>query len=862
MRGTVGGSVAVGAAAALFTVGLAAGPLFVSAAASEAVQVGLERTCGADAGLTVPVPFFLDAGIEDELDTMAAGVAHTEAPIRTQLGNRAFDYRAEGGNDDLTDRIVLLSRDGQFDELDVSQATLDDRELLAPESAEERAGVSRGDVLVVDVPASSRLPNPPPPAPLRLTVAGRYADVPFLPEPSYWCGLRDLFRPNISGDLPPMVMLVEPAVLTQLPEDAVGHIWELRPDSTGITRHDAERLIDDYAQITAAYEPRLRAAYEEAREQGGVPFRVPDVPEPALSSIVTQAETVADVVGRTVAPIRLAGAAAGGLLLTGAGVLVARERRRELRLRVLRGDGPLGLAMRTCASQGAPAIGGAVAGTALAFAAVRVLGPTPELEPGPVREAILAGAIGAVLAMLLVAAVVAAVATRSVDAPARHRHRVIPWELLLVALAVAAYLRLDRVGGVRLVGADAKGGDLLAQAFPLLALVAASAVCLRPFTWLARRSRRIGGGLPTPMLIGVRRVGAEPGTSAAIAVAIALAVGVFVVATGMTDSARQLLDDKAATYLGSDEVVTVVELLELPPGLSGTVVGRLGVRSDGLNVNVIGVDPTTFPDAVAYRRDGADSSLAVLLDSISGASPDAPLAAIVVGGELSSTTLETYNRQELVVAPVATAHWFPGQHAGATYVVVDRDALARTGLALAEEVWLREPPPDARDRLAAAGFTVRGSLRAGDVFDVISFLAVKWSYSALRAFAVMVGLVLLFAQLLVLDARRRSRQAAFVLTRPMGSGVLGEGVAVLTELAVPFVAGLLMAVPLSVAVLHVAVPRFDTLRQLPPPARVVLVPGTFLGAVGVGAAALVGLAMIGAIGVARARPMRVMRDVA
>ena len=41
-----------------------------------------------------------------------------------------------------------------------------------------------------------------------------------------------------------------------------------------------------------------------------------------------------------------------------------------------------------------------------------------------------------------------------------------------------------------------------------------------------------------------------------------------------------------------------------------------------------------------------------------------------------------------------------------------------------------------------------------------------------------------------------------------------------------------------------------------------LVPETFLGAIGVGAAVLTVLALIGAIGVARAKPMKVMRDVA
>jgi hypothetical protein len=145
------------------------------------------------------------------------------------------------------------------------------------------------------------------------------------------------------------------------------------------------------------------------------------------------------------------------------------------------------------------------------------------------------------------------------------------------------------------------------------------------------------------------------------------------------------------------------------------------------------------------------------------------------------------------------------------------------------------------------------------VFDVISFLAVRWSYSALRAFGVVVGAVIVVAQLLVLDARRRSRQAAFVLTRPMGATSVGEGLAVLTELAVPFLAGLVLATPLSVAVLRIAVPRFDTLRQLPPPARMVLDPRLFVGALGTGALALVVLAVIGAVVVRRARPMEVLR---
>lgn len=855
MRTTLGGTSAVVAATALVSMALAIAPLYVSAAASEAVQVALGRTCGADAGLQLPVPYFLDAAILDELDAMAVGVEHVEAPVRTVISAGPVGYRAIGGDDDLTDAIVLVARDGQLDELGTPPAALGPTDALVPDSAPVRAGVTAGDRLLLDVEGTGGQAVP-------LDVAGRYPDVPILPEPSYWCGLRRLFRPNTLGDLPPMVVLVEPSFLDSLPETAVARGWELRPDASGMTRHDALRLLEQYRDISARFVPRLSAAYEAARDRGGVPFRLPDTAEPALERIVTQAETVSDVVGRTMAPIRLAGAAAGTALLAGAGVLVARERRRELRLRVLRGEGPARLAVRVGLASMVPAAAGAVLGTALAFAGIRAFGPTPELEPAPAREAVAAGALGALVAIVIVGAAVSAVATRSVDVPARNGSRTVPWELVPVLLAVAAFLRLDRVGGVRLVGDDAAGGDLLAQAFPLLALTALCALCLRPLAWVARRSRGVGDRLPAPAVIGLRRVGAEPVTSAAFAVVSALAIGVFVVSTSMTSSARQLLDDKAATYLGSDEIITVVEILDLPPGLTGTIVGRLPTRSAGLPVNVVGVDPATFTDVVELRRDASDEPLDTLLDALDDPGVAEPLPAIVVGGQLGSGTLTTYHGQDLSVRPVATARWFPGHHAGAVSVIVDRDALARTGLAFAEEVWLRHPPPDARDRLTAAGFTVRGSLRAGDVFDVISFLAVRWSYRALGAFGIAVAVVLLVAQLLVLDARRRARQAAFVLARPMGARGSTEYLAIVTELAIPFVAGALIAVPAAVVVLRIGVRRFDTLRQLPPPARVVLPIEAMLGAIGVGVAALGLVALIGAVSVARVRPMEVMRNVA
>ena len=466
------------------------------------------------------------------------------------------------------------------------------------------------------------------------------------------------------------------------------------------------------------------------------------------------------------------------------------------------------------------------------------------------------------LATMLVGVVVATVTDRSVDASVRRRRRV-PWELTLPVLAVVSYLRLDRVGGVRLVGADAVGGDLLAQAFPVLSLVAALAVVARPLVWTLERTRRRGRALPTALMIGLRRVGAEPATSAALALATALAIGSLIVSTSMTDSARRFLDDKAATYLGGDEVVSVAEVAALPDGLLGTVVGRVPMRSDGIGVDVIGIDPSTFTTGVRWRSDASDRSLDALLATIAAVpAPGRPLPAIVTGGKLGSDRLDGYDLVTLSIDPVATARWFPGEHAGSTLVVVNRDALVAAVPSIAEQVWLIDPPADSRARLSIAGFTVRGSQRAQDVFDVVSFLAVRWSYSALGAFGVVIGAVVIVSYLLVLDARRAARRMAVVLTRPMGLSRRADSVAMVTELVIPFVLGIGLAVAASVAVLSVAVPRFDTLRQLAPPARVVLNLGPLAAGSAVGFGSLLMIALLGVAGLRRVRPMEVMRSAA
>ncbi len=444
-----------------------------------------------------------------------------------------------------------------------------------------------------------------------------------------------------------------------------------------------------------------------------------------------------------------------------------------------------------------------------------------------------------------------------------------PWELLLLALAIASFVRLDDVGGVRLSGPEARGGDLLAQAFPQLAVLAPLALLARPLSALLRRSARVGSRLPVPILLGVRRIAHASGAYTMLTLAIALGVGAFVVSNSLTASAEQMLVDKSETFVGADVVIRTGEFGDLPAELAGraTQVGAVGGQLDGRRAEFLGVDSAAFEDVVRWRDDAAGSSLAELLEPLSDGPPveaggdDAlpALRAVVVGPIQGGSTFSTRRGPVAMIEQVGSARWFPGYSNGTTLVVVDIDALRATGLDVRSSVWLRDPPSDALAILQTTGFEPGHVDTAQEVFDVTSYKAVGWAYAPLGVFAIMVACATLMAQLLVLSAGRRARQSAWTLTSRMGMRLRDEAVAVLTELGIPLVIGGALGLLFGWLALRVAVPRFDTLRQLEPPARVVLDVGSVGVAAVVAILTMLALAALSLVAIVRTRPMEVMR---
>jgi putative ABC transport system permease protein len=821
--------------------------------ATAAVHSELSHICLADVSLQIPM-----GGAQPDTITSLEHLAsefseHTEPSVLTRI---APLVQVDAGRPGVRPfRVNLLYRDGQENNLlrPVKSPVADD-EVLAPEWMSTPEGIKPGDVLTLfteDSRGDVAFQQP-------VRVVDTYPLVPTRPESSYWCGLRSYFRsPGSDPADPPTPALFMTSRALRTAEVFRIALWELRPKVAGLSRHDAGVLADRFDEVADAAD-RLVDIDEHVRGRivvDGEPLRL----------VVKHAGASAAVVAGTMAPVRLVALLSSIALLGAATALLARERQRELRLRLLKGQSPRSLGLRVARSAASAVIVGTLVGGLMAVLAVRYLGPAPEFEMAAVRSAIVYTLLGSVVAFAVIALVAAARTRTFVDGRQRHRSwvRFVPWELIPVAAAIVAYGRLDRIGGIQQVGAKASNADFWAQCFPLLAIIAPLAVLARPTIALLRRWRLAGKRLPPSAMTGLRRSLAEPAVTAAVLLATGLAAGSFTVARLLTDSTSVLLAEKAAVFLGSDLTMTTQNITALPPPFdsTGTVVARAQGHSGSQSVDLLGIDRATFANAVHWRDDASDESLEELIAAVTPTG-SGPVPAVVVGGSLDDTHIESLVRRPMDIAPVATARWFPGYRNGAVLVVVDRETLAASGFSPATEILLRDPPPDAFTRLSDAGLVVRNPHDPTLVFNVTSFLTVRWAYATLSILGVLIGVVVLLAQLLVLDARRQTRQAAHVLTTRMGLSSRGEAIGLVAELGPALVVGAALGVVIGWLVTRISIARLDSLRHLAPPARVV-------ARASAGAPVLVGvlgslavLVVVGFVMIKRTRAMEVMRGTA
>jgi len=843
--------VAVAAIVALGAACLAGSPLYLSSVASAAVHSELSHTCLADVGLRIPM-----GGVQPDsiarLEAMAAPLAaHTQPSVLTRIApNISVNTDKPGSH---TIRAHLIYRDDEEQNLLRPVKPVGAGQVLAPEWMSPPGGTKPGDVLTLfSNDANGKLHWK-----RVMNVVDTYPLVPTRPESSYWCGLRTFFRSGSSDPAdPPTPVLLTTSAEVRVAETFRLTEWELRPDPAGMSRHDAAVLAGKFDEIADL--ARKTVDVDESLRNRGVIDGEP------LKAVVRHAGASAAVVAGTMAPVRLVGLLSSVALLCAATVLVARERQRELRLRLLKGQSPWSLGIRVARGASGAVAAGTIIGSLAALAAVRALGPAPELEAAAIRSAIVYVLIGIVAAFAVIAVMASMRARTFVDSPVRHRSwaRWVPWELIPFAAALISYARLDRIGGIQQIGAKVAHADFWAQCFPLLAIVAPLALLVRPTIGVLRRWRLAGARLPPTVLTGLRRSLAEPAVTGAVLLATALAAGSFTVARLLTDSTSVLLTEKAAVYLGSDLAMITRGVTDLPPPFdaTGTVVARTQGKSGTQSIDLLGIDPDTFMRAVHLRGDASDESLSQLVDKVKAGGTPAP--AIVVGGTLPDSNLDSLINRPLAIDQVGTADWFPGLHNGAVLVVLDAHALSDAGFASSSEIWLRDPPDDAETQLSNDGVVVRSPRDLSQVFDVTSFVTVRWAYATLSILGVLVGIVVLLAQLLVLDARRQTRQAAHVLTTRMGMSTRGEAIGLVAELGPALVIGAGLGVLIGWMVTRLSAVRLDSLRQLRPPARVIAHPSAGLPVLTGVLISLIVLVSVGLVMIKRTRAMEVMRGTA
>jgi len=348
-----------------------------------------------------------------------------------------------------------------------------------------------------------------------------------------------------------------------------------------------------------------------------------------------------------------------------------------------------------------------------------------------------------------------------------------------------------------------------------------------------------------------------------------VASGCFVLSTVLAASARQELDDKAATFLGADLAVTVLDPMEVPPWLDGraTVTVRVDAEADGKAVDLLGVDPAEFHRVARWRDDAADRPLADLVSALSpgAAAAGGRLPAVVVGAPSEWSEIDVVTSVGGTVVPVretATARWFPGVRSERVLVVVDRELLLELVDASRRVIWVRDPAADTVDRLRGDGARVAAVVSRDEVFDGTSYRAQQWSFAPLGALGVLFAAVAAAVQLLVVEARGATRRAAHLVMRRTGFRGRDLWAAALVEVAVPFISAAAMGAGVAIVAARVSIRHLDPLPLVAPPARVVVPHAPLLALAVVTVLVLLLLAASAVRSTKRGDPMEVLRGTA
>lgn len=829
---------------------VAAAPvLFVSSVGAGAVQVQYSRACPASLAPTLkPLPASYWSGSptpkpepDVPLERLRAAVGGdlSFAPAEhIEASYSAFPVVA--GDQDAN--IGFLVRDTFRDHIEIVSAEVPG-DVWIPDTLQTRLAVGPGDVIEVTRRDGEAVP---------LVVAGVFRDLASKPLDSYWCAATIAIVPqNMYGEVfPPPMAIVERATFQQ--RDLRGSLY-------------FSRFLAEFAQPPTTVADATRLAESTARvfdAAAANPFR--DSVVSGVERLEQRSRLVRTAVSDTTAPVAVLAVVCALVLAGVLGLVWVRVRRNSCVALSTMGVAPAAIGAKAAAETGGALVAGAVLGCLTARCTMQAWAPSDVIEPGVFEWALGASLVAALAGMIVVGAVVASSCRTLLRVAVSTRRRwiaFVPFELVFVAVAWLAARDLRPTALVPLNGRRVVDTSAAVLVLPIAVFALGSLLAARVWWWLTRRSR--SGGLPSHLSrrLALRRLqhGARAGTG--ILGAGTLAFGVSIFGMAMNTSLERTGEAKSGVFVGAD--VSVLIAGELPSATPGATEVWLRERMDydGVEVDLIAVDPATFAQVAFWDDAFADRSLPALLDELGRSDGSARAIAVGAVPVAAAGQLTNPNRADdsQAVKVVATAAAFPGAHMRPTLVM--SLASAREGpIAFRHFVWTNGDFLTWRVILRDLGAQPVLAISRQSSVDSSVLQFAGWSFDFVKALGVFVGALVVVAALLYLAARQRQQALGFAFLRRMGFTTRRHWWALVIELAGLLSAVFVLGSVLAVVCVRIVSPNVDPLPSLPP-SPLMVVPWSALAisvAIG-GAVVLAGTALAQFLG-ARVDVAEVLRD--
>lgn len=791
-------------ASVLIAVCITGARLYSSSVASAGLAEQIAETCRSSSALLLPIPGNIPT-TEGTVKELAEPLVFVEPAVRGAFARPLFTL-----NTTLPRRLNLLWLEGADKQVTPNLTPLAKGEIAVSATNMFQLKLEIGQTFI----AGGQ----------RLTVTQQFDDVSYAPLPEFWCAYPQLFTPDAGGDPPPPSAIASPETIAAMTSGALVYD-EYQITHDPLTMTQADEMQAAVVEVTAEWNDRFASQWGE-------------VPRNEMSSVLERARSVRTTVDRNLNPVLLIGLLADLIVLLAAGVLVARERRKELRLLAVRGVHPVRIATVVAPGLAVSVGGGALGGFGFAWLGVKLFGPSSLLEPTAVAAAAIQLAVASLFALVLVAAVVARVADGYADPRQSRIGTRIPLIALtagLAALSFVAFRRLEEHGGVRSSGVYSSGGDLLAMGFPLFAMLTVVTFAGMLLMWIAPTVRLTGRRLWRGVRLGWRRVVLEAGPLAAIVMSVALAAGCFIVAVALSDGAHLQLQEKSDVYVGADLAVTVFDDVEVPAEWrdNTTMMSKIRAKQDGRSGDMLGIDPATFDDVADLRGDGSSKTLAELIAAIDTDVGAAGIPTIGVGvdvavGDVVFLTIPGA-AEPVACEIVATARFFPGKKSTVPLYVMTDQHLREVAEFPTSVLLITDPPEGAIQTLRDSGVRTGLILDADSSFDGSAYSALRWAYVPLAALGVLFAIVALSLQLLVISARREQRRIAHALMVRTGFRRASALMAATVETGIPLLLGTAIGALGAIGASSLSIVHLDPMPLVDPPARF-LVPWTVLGA--------------------------------